>query len=78
MYGQGISKEGSLLDMAVTYEIVSKSGAWYTYEGERLRSGPRGREGVPRLQPPTSWTRSTTRSALPAASSSVTSAWARS
>ncbi len=39
MYGQGISKEGSLLDMAVTYEIVSKSGAWYTYEGERLGQG---------------------------------------
>lgn len=39
MYGQGISKEGSILDMAVTYEIVNKSGAWYTYEGERLGQG---------------------------------------
>ena len=39
MYGQGISKEGSILDMAVDYEIVSKSGAWYTYEGERLGQG---------------------------------------
>ena len=39
MYGTGISKEGSVLDMAVEYEIVSKSGAWYTYESERLGQG---------------------------------------
>ncbi len=39
MYGQGISKEGSILDMAVAYDIVNKSGAWYTYEGERLGQG---------------------------------------
>ena len=39
MYGQGISKEGSILDMAVDYEIVNKSGAWFTYEGERLGQG---------------------------------------
>ncbi|MEY8436480.1 recombinase RecA [Atopobiaceae bacterium 24-176] len=39
MYGTGISKEGSALDMAVDYEVVNKSGAWYTYEGERLGQG---------------------------------------
>ncbi|MBR3383872.1 MAG: recombinase RecA [Atopobiaceae bacterium] len=39
MYGSGISKEGSILDMAVEYEIVNKSGAWYTYETERLGQG---------------------------------------
>ena len=39
MYGTGISKEGSILDMAVTENIVEKSGAWYTYEGERLGQG---------------------------------------
>lgn len=39
MYGTGISKEGSVLDMAVQYEIVSKSGAWYTYDGGRLGQG---------------------------------------
>ena len=39
MYGEGISKEGSILDMAVAYDIVNKSGAWYTYEGERLGQG---------------------------------------
>jgi recombination protein RecA len=39
MYGTGISKEGSVLDMAVDFDIVNKSGAWYTYEGERLGQG---------------------------------------
>ena len=39
MYGRGISKEGSVLDMAVDYDVVNKSGAWYTYENERLGQG---------------------------------------
>ncbi len=39
MYGTGISKEGSVLDMAVEYHIVEKSGAWYTYGEERLGQG---------------------------------------
>ena len=39
MYGKGISREGSLLDLGVEYEIVKKSGAWYTYEGEQLGQG---------------------------------------
>lgn len=39
MYGTGISKEGSILDMAVDFEIVNKSGAWYTYQTERLGQG---------------------------------------
>ena len=39
MYGTGISKEGSILDMAVENGIVNKSGAWYTYETERLGQG---------------------------------------
>ena len=39
MYGQGISKEGSILDEAVSHEIVSKSGAWFTYGTERLGQG---------------------------------------
>ena len=39
MYGRGISKEGSILDTAVEYEIVKKSGSWFTYEQERLGQG---------------------------------------
>lgn len=39
MYGTGISKEGSILDMAVEYDIVNKSGAWFTYGDIRLGQG---------------------------------------
>ena len=39
MYGEGISKEGSILDMAVDMDIVDKAGSWYTYETERLGQG---------------------------------------
>ena len=39
MYGQGISREGSVLDLAVSQSIVKKSGAWYTYDGEQLGQG---------------------------------------
>jgi len=39
MYGVGISREGDLLDMAVEKRIVEKSGAWFSYSGERLGQG---------------------------------------
>ncbi|MDE0873217.1 MAG: recombinase RecA [Acidimicrobiales bacterium] len=39
MYGKGISREGSLVDVGVEQGIVKKSGAWYTYEGEQLGQG---------------------------------------
>ena len=39
MYGKGISKEGSLLDVGVDLEIVKKAGAWFTYEGDQLGQG---------------------------------------
>jgi recombination protein RecA len=39
MYGKGISREGSVLDVAVDIGIVKKSGAWYTYDGEQLGQG---------------------------------------
>ena len=39
MYGKGISKEGSLIDVGVDLEIVKKAGAWFTYEGEQLGQG---------------------------------------
>ncbi len=39
MYGEGISKEGSVIDIGVDTGIVRKAGAWYTYEGEQLGQG---------------------------------------
>ena len=39
MYGEGISKEGSLIDIGAEQGIVDKSGAWYSYSGERLGQG---------------------------------------
>jgi recombination protein RecA len=39
MYGRGISREGSLIDVGVDLGLVKKSGAWYTYEGEQLGQG---------------------------------------
>src|SRR5215211_559852 len=39
MYGEGISREGDLLDLAVNNNIVEKSGAWFSYTGERLGQG---------------------------------------
>jgi len=39
IYGTGISKEGDILDLAVSYGIIEKSGAWYSFDGERLGQG---------------------------------------
>ena len=39
VYGKGISKEGSLLDLAVTLDIIEKAGSWFSYNGERIGQG---------------------------------------
>ena len=39
LYGEGISREGDLLDLATTQNIVEKSGSWYSYKGERIGQG---------------------------------------
>jgi recombination protein RecA len=39
LYGEGISREGDVLDLAVLHNIVEKSGAWYSYDGERIGQG---------------------------------------
>lgn len=39
MYGEGISKLGNILDVAVTLDIIKKSGAWFSYNGERIAQG---------------------------------------
>ena len=39
VYGEGISKEGDLIDLGVAQNIVEKSGSWYSYKGERIGQG---------------------------------------
>jgi recombination protein RecA len=39
MYGQGISREGDLVDLGVEHKLIDKSGAWFSYKGERLGQG---------------------------------------
>jgi recombination protein RecA len=39
IYGNGISKEGDILDLATSFDIVEKSGAWYSFKGERMGQG---------------------------------------
>ncbi len=45
MYGKGVSREGSVLDIGVDLDIVKKAGAWYTYEGEQLGQGRENAKG---------------------------------
>jgi len=51
MYGTGISKEGSVLDMGVDMDIVNKSGSWYTYGEERLGQGHEAAKEFLRVNP---------------------------
>ena len=39
MYGEGISKEGNVLDMAVNLDIIEKAGSWFSYNGEKIGQG---------------------------------------
>ncbi|HVN92902.1 MAG TPA: recombinase RecA [Terracidiphilus sp.] len=45
LYGEGISREGDVLDLAVTHNIVEKSGAWYSFGGERIGQGRENTRG---------------------------------
>ena len=53
MYGEGISKEGDLLDLAVDRKIVEKSGTWFAYSGERLGQGRENAKAFLRENPET-------------------------
>ena len=39
LYGEGISREGEMIDLGVLYKVIEKSGAWYSYNGERIGQG---------------------------------------
>jgi recombination protein RecA len=54
MYGEGISREGSLLDMGLEHEVVQKSGAWFAYGDERLGQG---RENAKQFLKENNWVR---------------------
>ena len=47
MYGEGMSREGDLIDIAVEHKIIEKSGAWFAYGGERLGQGRENVKSVP-------------------------------
>jgi recombination protein RecA len=51
MFGEGISREGSLIDVAVEQNIVQKAGAWYTYDGDQLGQGREKAKGYLRDNP---------------------------
>ena len=51
IYGQGISREGGLIDMGVEHSFIRKSGAWYTYEGDQLGQGKENARGFLRDNP---------------------------
>jgi len=51
LYGQGISREGDLLDLAVENNIVEKSGAWFSYGGERIGQGRENARDFLKLHP---------------------------
>ena len=50
VYGEGISKEGDMLDIGAEANIVEKSGSWFSYKGERIGQGRENVEAVPQGQ----------------------------
>ena len=68
LYGQGISREGGLIDMGVEQGFVRKAGAWYTYDGDQLGQGKENARDLPARTTPTSPTRSRRRSRRSSAS----------
>ena len=39
LYGEGISREGEIIDLGVEHELINKSGAWYSYNGQKIGQG---------------------------------------
>ena len=67
LYGEGISREGELIDMGVEAKLVEKSGAWYSYAGERIGQGKENARQYLKDNPqwPRSWKPSCARSSQP-------------
>ena len=68
IYGQGISREGGLIDMGVEHGFVRKAGAWYTYDGDQLGQGKENARAFLQATTPTSPTSSRRRSRRSSAS----------
>lgn len=51
MFGEGISKEGDILDLAVEHQIINKSGAWFSYEGSKIGQGRENAKNYLRQNP---------------------------
>jgi recombination protein RecA len=51
MYGEGISKSGEILDLGIQAGVVDKSGAWFSYEGQRIGQGRENAKGFIRQNP---------------------------
>jgi recombination protein RecA len=51
VYGRGISREGDLLDLAVSSNVIERSGTWYSYNGERLGQGRENAKNFMRENP---------------------------
>ena len=45
VFGLGVSKEGCLLDLAVEYDLIQKSGSWFSYNGEKIAQGKENAKG---------------------------------
>jgi recombination protein RecA len=54
MYGQGISREGEIIELGIAHGIIEKSGAWYSYKGERIGQGKDNARDLPEEHTPTS------------------------
>ena len=52
MYGEGVSKEGSIIDIAADMDILEKSGSWYSYGGSRLGQGKENVKDILKQNPP--------------------------
>ncbi len=51
LYGEGISREGELVDLGVSLDLVEKAGSWYSYEGSKIGQGKDNAKGILQRKP---------------------------